>query len=107
MLDETKYLEVKITYGPNGKIFLKVVRCYNYIGVFGTAFEQHEALTISQLANVLKLSDRDLIDMLSQFHGTTYNSKKYPAITFKKLEYAKEAKEWLESLLTMHILIKE
>jgi hypothetical protein len=104
---QTKSIKIQTAYGPNGTILLKVVHYYSFIWALRDDFSKSEILTISQLATAINLSDKDLIDMLAKFHGRTYNSKQYPAITFKNLQSAKEAKEWLESLLMMHTLVKE
>lgn len=110
MLDhgkQTKSFEIKTVYGPDGRILLKVAHYYTYSWAFSDDYQQEEIFTIGQLAKAINFSDKDLIEMLAKFHGRTYNSKQYPAITFKNLQCAKEAKEWLESLLLIHNMTKE
>lgn len=110
MLEDNKKtikFEIQIKYGPFNKVILKVIRYYMYDWSTIEELMGQEILTIGQLAKAIKLSDKNLIDMLAEFHGTTYNSKQYPAISFRKMADAQEAKEWLESLLMMHTLIKE
>jgi len=108
---KTKRFEVATIYGPYGRIMLKVKHFYIYNWTFSydfeDDFEKDEFITVKQLAEVIKLPVDSLVEILyKNFYGQTYNSNQYPTITFKKLEQAKEAKEWLESLLLMHTMAR-
>lgn len=104
---KTKRYEIQKSYGPNGSILLKVIRYYTYNWALSDGFEHDEIINIGQLAAAVNLSVQDLINILyKSFYGEAYNSKKYPSIKFKRLNNAEEAKEWLESLLLMHTMVR-
>lgn len=94
----TKKIEIKISCGY--AVYLKIIRHKSYFT--DSRYTSQQTLIADDIAKLLKMSKKELLDIVKQnFHGYSHNNQRYPCFTFKDYKYAKEAKDWFESLFLM------